>query len=317
MRAFRVDPGPFFTQIAEIPTGSTDLERANPRDLDLSADGKTLYVANTLGHTIAVIDVANDANTLIKNHAGGRSRHRRQDRRPLGDRLRAGDQHRLNEPETGHGLPTRRQRRAIRNDGTPLGYTPVMTDATKATTFDDIGSELNIFDTATNQFVYRYVDMGRDFSQLVVPGRVVDLQDHAAAPEVIRGSGPEQMFVRGNLLFVTMLHSDKVEVFRINQNADRSRAVLTQAGFDFTGGITPQGVAVSPDGKTSTSRTCRPRTSRSSASTRTGQLTRQGYLAVGVTNKTPDPTKGGNGSNLFATDEEVGPALAVHLRLRG
>ena len=37
-----------------------------------------------------------------------------------------------------------------------------------------------------------------------------------------------------------------------------------------------------------------------------GKLTRQGYLAVGVTNTTPDPTKGGNGSNLFATDEEVG-----------
>ena len=34
VRAFRVDPGPKFTQIAEIPTGTTELERANPRDLD-------------------------------------------------------------------------------------------------------------------------------------------------------------------------------------------------------------------------------------------------------------------------------------------
>ena len=67
VRVFRVDPGPFFTQIAEAPTGFTELERANPRDLDLSADGRTLYVANTLGHTIAAIDVSNDANTLIKN----------------------------------------------------------------------------------------------------------------------------------------------------------------------------------------------------------------------------------------------------------
>ena len=66
VRAFRVDPGPKFIQIAEIPTGSTELERTNPRDLDLSADGKTLYVANTLGHTIAAINVTNDANTLIK-----------------------------------------------------------------------------------------------------------------------------------------------------------------------------------------------------------------------------------------------------------
>src|SRR5215216_1019216 len=62
---FRVDAGPFFTQIGEAPTGNTELERTNPRDLDLSADGKTLYVANTLGHTIAAINVAGDANTLI------------------------------------------------------------------------------------------------------------------------------------------------------------------------------------------------------------------------------------------------------------
>ena len=67
VRVFRVDPGPKFFQTAEIPTGSTELERTNPRDLDLSADGKTLYVANTLGHTIAVIDVNNDANKLIEN----------------------------------------------------------------------------------------------------------------------------------------------------------------------------------------------------------------------------------------------------------
>ena len=78
----------------------------------------------------------------------------------------------LNGRETGHGLPTRdAQGVVIKNDGTPLGYTPVMTDATKATTFDDIGSELNIFDTSTNLFVYRYVDKGRDFSQLVRPPR--------------------------------------------------------------------------------------------------------------------------------------------------
>ena len=94
VRAFRVDPGPIFTQIAEIPTGATELDRANPRDLALSADGSTLYVANTLGHTIAVINVAGDANTPGADHAGGRPGHRRQDRRPLGHRLRPRDQHR-------------------------------------------------------------------------------------------------------------------------------------------------------------------------------------------------------------------------------
>ena len=37
-----------------------------------------------------------------------------------------------------------------------------MSAAGLITTFDDLGSTLSIFDTSTNQFVYRYVDVGRD-----------------------------------------------------------------------------------------------------------------------------------------------------------
>jgi len=66
VRAFAIAPGPSFTELAGIPTGRTDLDRTNPRDLTISADGKTLYVANTLGHTIAAIDIAGDANTLVR-----------------------------------------------------------------------------------------------------------------------------------------------------------------------------------------------------------------------------------------------------------
>src|SRR5262249_15627351 len=58
VHVFDISPGPFFTQVAEIATGTTDLERANPRDLALSADDSRLYVANTLGHTIAVINTS-------------------------------------------------------------------------------------------------------------------------------------------------------------------------------------------------------------------------------------------------------------------
>ena len=249
VRAFRVDPGPRFTQIAEIPTGNTELERTNPRDLDLSADGKTLYVANTLGHTIAAIDVTNDANKLIKTLPLGGLATDVKISGKWGIVCGQETNTHLNQPETGHGLPKLDANGvAIKNDGTPLGYTPVMSDATKATTFDDIGSEINIFDTTTNQFVFRYVDMGRDFSQLVIPGDVVDLQDHSAAQRLIRGSGPEQMFVRNNLLFVSMLHSDKIEVFKINPTTTDPSVLLSQAGFEFTGGITPEGVEVSPDG---------------------------------------------------------------------
>jgi hypothetical protein len=59
--------------------------------------------------------------------------------------------------------------------------------------------------------------MGRDFSQLVVPEKSSTCRITSPLKRLIRGSGPEQMFVRNNLLFVTMLHSDKVEVFKINQ----------------------------------------------------------------------------------------------------
>jgi DNA-binding beta-propeller fold protein YncE len=307
VRVFRIDPGPKFVQIAEIPTGSTELQRANPRDLDLSADGNTLYVANTIGHTIAVINVANDANVLVKTMPLGGLATDVKISGKWGIVCGQETNSRLNEPETGHGLPTLDANGvAIKNDGTPLGYTPVMSDATKATTFDDIGSEFNIFDTTTNAFVYRYVDMGRDFSQLVIPGDVVDLQDHTAQQRLIRGSGPEQMFVRNNLLFVTMLHSDKVEVFKINPTTTDVSALLTQAGFDFTGGITPEGVEVSADGRTIYVANLQTEDVSFLAVDVNGKLTRQGYLPVGVTGTTTDPTTGGNGSNLFATDEEVG-----------
>ncbi len=307
VRVFRVDAGPRFTQMAEIPTGTTELERANPRDLDLSADGKTLYVANTLGHTIAAINIANDANTLVKVlPTGGLST----DVKVAGRwGIVSGQETNtvLNGKESGHGLPTRNSKGVvIKNDGSPLGYTPVMTDATKATTFDDIGSELNIFDTSTNLFVYRYVDKGRDFSQLVSPGNVVDLHDHSEAQRLIRGSGPEQMTVKNGMLFVSMLHSDKVEAFRINQNPGDVSGILSPLGFQFTGGITPQGIEVSPDARTLYVANMQTEDVSIMAVDANGNLTKQALINVGVTPSTPDPVKGGNGSGLFATDEEVG-----------
>jgi DNA-binding beta-propeller fold protein YncE len=250
VRAFKVDPGPKFTQIAQIPTGNNDLDRANPRDLAISTDGATLYVANTLGHTIAVINIAGDANQLVGSMpVGGLSTDVKIAGR-WGIVSGQSTNNVMNAHETGHGLPKIVNGVAIRNNGAPLGYTPVMSDATRATTFDDLGSELNVFDTSTNRFVHRYVDFERDLSMLAVPGEIVDLGDHTADQKIIHGSGPEQMFVKGNLLFVSQMHSDKVEVFRINQNPGSPGGILTRIGEQFTGGITPQGLAVSPDGRT-------------------------------------------------------------------
>ncbi len=141
-----------------------------------------------------------------------------------------------------------------------------------------------------------------------MPGQVVDLGDHAPAQEIIRGSGPEQLFVKGDLLFVSQLHSDKVEVFRINQSPADPSQILTQIGLEFTGGITPQGLAVSPDGSdASTWRIMQTEDVSFLGVESHRRLTRrQGYVAVGVTDKTPDPTDGGNGDHLFATHEEIG-----------
>jgi DNA-binding beta-propeller fold protein YncE/mono/diheme cytochrome c family protein len=306
VRVFRVDPGPFFTQIAEIPTGLNDLERANPRDLALSADGRTLYVANTLGHTIAVIDVGGDANRFVRAlPVGGLATDVK-----VAGRWGIVSGHEtntvLNEPETGHGLPKKVNGVAVRNNGSPLGYTPVMTDATRATTFDDIGTELNVFDTATNRFVFRYVDFERDRSLLVLPGQVADLGDHAAGQKIIRGSGAEQIFVRGDLLFVSQMHSDKVEVFRIDQNPTDPAKILTWVATEYTGGITPQGIAVSPDGRNVYVANMQTEDVSFLEMDPSGRLIRRGYVPVGVTGVTPDPVKGGNGANLFATAEEQG-----------
>ncbi len=227
----------------------------------------------------------------------------------MGNRLRTGNEHSsLNGPETGHGLPTLDANGvAIKNDGSPLGYTPVMSDATKATTFDDIGSEINVFDTTTNQFVYRYVDMGRDFSQLVVSGR-----RRRSRRIIPPRSGSSAAAALSRCLSVTTCSSSacctqtRSKFSRSIRIRPMSRAYLTQAGFDFTGGITPEGVEVSPDGKTVYVANLQTEDVSFLGVDTNGRLTRQGYLAVGVTDKTPDPTKGNNGSKLFATDEEVG-----------
>ena len=307
VRAFSITPGPAFAQIAEIPTGANDLDRANPRDLTMSADDNTLYAANTLGHTIAVIDVAGDANTLVASMpVGGLATDVK-----VAGRWGIVSGHEtnsvLNQPETGHGLPKMVNGAAIRNSGNPLGYLPVMSDATRATTFDDLGTELNVFDTATNQFVFRYVDFQRDRSLLVTPGEVVDLGDHSAAQQIIRGSGAEQITVRGNFLFVSQLHSDKVEVFRIEQNPVDPSGILTEVGIEFTGGITPQGIVASPDGQTVYVANMQTEDVSFLGVGPDGTVTRQGFLTVGVTGNTPDPTNpGGHGSGLFATQEEIG-----------
>lgn len=310
VRVFGVASGPTFTPIADIPVGTNELEQANPRDLTLSSDGKTLYVSNTLGNRIAVIDTT--TNTLVTTMPLG----------GLGTDVKIAGRwgivsghetnNCLNQPETGHGMPKKVGGTFVKNNGQPLGYLPVMSDCTKATTFDDIGTELNIFDTTTNRFVFRYVDgangrsFGRNDSLLVTAGQHVDLQDFTASQMIIKGSGAEQIFVNNDLLFVSHLHSEKVEVFRINQNPTAPSKILTELDIQFTGGITPQGVVASPDGKMIFVAHMQTEDVAFMRVGVDGKLTRVALLPVGVTGNTPDPTTGGNGKGLFATAEERG-----------
>ena len=307
---FAVDRGPTFTQIAEIPTGSNDLDRANPRDLAISADGTTLYVANTLGHTIAVINIAGDANTLVTNDAGRRPRDRREGRRAAGASSPGTRPTTCsNQPETGHGLPKIVNGVAIRNNGQPLGYTPVMTDATRATTFDDLGSELNVFDTATQpvrlplrRLRARPVD-ARGARADRRPGRLTRPARRSSA-----AAAPSRCSCSGDLLFVSQLHSDKVEVFRDQPEPGRPVGhPHRSSALEFTGGITPQGLAVSPDG-----RTVYVANMQTEDVSFLGVGARRHADAAGLPRRSASPTarpirpRGAHGQHLFATHEEVG-----------
>ena len=114
------------------------------------------------------------------------------------------------------------------------------------------------------------------------------------------------MALRGGLLFVTMTNSEKVQAFRVNQNVSDPAQILSPLGIEFTGGITPQGVEVAPDGRTIYVANMQTEDISFITVDANGNLSRQSYLPVGVTPSTPDPTTGSNGQGLFATDEEVG-----------
>jgi len=105
VRVFDIAPGPAFRQIAEIPTGTNDLDRANPRDLALSDDETHLYVANTLGHTIAVIDTS--TLTLDKTMIAGGLATDVKIAGPWGIVSGHSSTNALNQPETGNGMPKR------------------------------------------------------------------------------------------------------------------------------------------------------------------------------------------------------------------
>src|SRR5262249_18637360 len=94
--------------------------------------------------------------------------------------------------------------------------------------------------------------------------------------------------------------------FRISQAPADASQILTELGMQFTGGITPQGMAISPDGQTLFVANMQTEDVSFLGIGPDGALTRQDVVAVGVTDRTPDPVKGGNGQRLVAPHEAVG-----------
>ena len=121
--------------------------------------------------------------------------HRRKIAGPLGHRLRSRDQQRA-ESAARPATVCRRSQRRRDPEQRPAARLPAGDDRRDAGRRPStiIGSELNVFDTATNQFVFRYVDVGRDQSMLVTPG--ADRRPRRSSRPARRsssGSGPEQM----------------------------------------------------------------------------------------------------------------------------
>src|SRR5262249_48203971 len=87
--------------------------------------------------------------------------------------------------------------------------------------------------------------------------------------------------------------------------ADLSK-ILTEIGMEFTGGITPPGGALSPDGPTLFVAHMQTEDNSFLGVGADGSLTPQGVLPGGAPPSTPRPVQGGNGDHLFATHEEVG-----------
>ena len=205
----------------DIPVGT------NPRDLAMSADGRTLAVAALTGTTLSLIDVvARTERARIEVGA------------PIADVVIAGDvviaatlsastHHPPFAGPDGDG------------DGVPGDGTPNIN-------FQDLQNELATFDLQTGEPGPRYTSEGiccRDYRD-VDPRDVGRFGDLLPPPErrIVAGALPEQMALDGDALWVTYSGSNELQRFDVGAGG-----ALTPGPVFTAGGHNPHGIAVAGD----------------------------------------------------------------------
>ncbi|NOY28223.1 MAG: DUF1513 domain-containing protein [Oligoflexia bacterium] len=221
---WQVDDRDRFTGLGSVRVG------VNPRDIAISADGRTVAVANLTGLDVSIIDTATweeIARVDLRSPPNGLAF--------VGDwlvvpTLSASSHHQpFAGPDTdGDGQP---------GDGTPN------------INFQDMQDELVVIDPSRGEIAWRYTSDSiccRDFrdvdpADLARHGDLLPPQD----TWIVGGALPEQVVADGDGVWITYSGSDQVQRFDL----DPDSGALTAGRIFDTVGHNPHGVAVTDDGR--------------------------------------------------------------------
>ncbi len=243
--------------IAAGQTGPGITVGSRPRDLALSADRRTLYVANTGSLDVSVVDVESLRERrriatrapvtdvvevdgwLVLTALGVGSGHPKApdpERESL-DRATPGvDLTIFRDPTTGKPLPLEQQR--------PAGPFEDV-DGTAQEKFRDISNDVAVLDPAAAQAVDRYAATAA-FTRYTSDSFEATAGDvHGDVPPELRtvvGALPEQIARAGDHLYVAMAGTFQVQEWRVDVAA--TPAARLSPGRVFATGLGPQGIAV-------------------------------------------------------------------------
>ncbi|MEW5847424.1 MAG: hypothetical protein AB2A00_01375 [Myxococcota bacterium] len=230
-----------------------------PRDLVLSPDGRTLYVANTASLDVSVIDVetlretrriytrspVNDlvwvGGRLVMATLGVGSGHPKApdpERESTDPNAPNADFTLFRDVTTGKPLPFAQQR--------PLGPFDAV-DGTAQEKFRDITNDIVIADASvTDVSSYRAVESFTRYTSDTFEALPGDKKgDVAAALMKVWGAFPEQMVLMGDRLYVTMSGTFEVQEWRVQPSAAPEERLVPLRVFKT--GFKPVGIAVAGD----------------------------------------------------------------------
>ncbi len=230
-----------------------------PRDLLVSRDGKTLYVANTGSLDISVIDLEHlresrriftrsPVNDMVEVEdflvlatlgvGSGHPKSRNPDRESP-DRNHPGTEFTLfRDPKTGRPLPLEKQK--------ALGpYDDI--DGTLQEKFRDITNDIVLLHPSVNNAAsYRATEKFTRYTSdsfEVLPGD----KKGDVPPELLKvvGSFPEQMVKKGNRLYIAMSGTFQIQEWEVDLDADPARRLIP--GRVFETGYKPTGIDFAGD----------------------------------------------------------------------